>query len=214
MALMELKQQVCEKALEAYRTGLFEGTCGNLSVIDRASGRVVITPSCLPYEDYTPEDMVVIDLNGDVVEGRHKPSSEWIMHTMVYREKPEVGSVIHTHSSYATAFAVRGVDIPAVLMEMIPTLGGSVRLAPFGMPGTDEVGRRAVEALAGGRGGCLLAYHGVLAVGTTLEQALMRAGYVENAAKIYTLALSTGAVNPIPDELAEQIRRHYAEASK
>ena len=214
MNIEELKQQVCERALEAYHTGLFEGTCGNLSVYDRETGRVVITPSCFPYEQYTPADMVVIDLNGDVLEGRHKPSSEWIMHTMVYREKPEVGSVIHTHSPYATSFAVRGVGIPAVLMEMIPTLGGAIPLAPFGMPGTDEVGRRAVEALSGGHGGCLLAYHGVLAVGETLEQALVRAGYVENAAKIYALALSTGPVAPIPDELAEQIRRHYAEASK
>lgn len=213
MKALEWKEQVCSWALRAYRDGLFEGTCGNLSVCDRRQGIVVITPSGLPYERYRPEDMVVIDLEGNVLEGAGKPSSEWIMHTMVYREKPEVNAVIHTHSPYASAFAVRNEGIPAILIEMIPTLGGGVPLAPFGMPGTEEVGAGAVKALRD-RGGCLLANHGVLAVGGDLEQAFVRAGYVENAAKICSIAASGGVIVPLGEERVRQVRAHYEEVLK
>ena len=177
MNTKELKIKVCQWAVKACQTGLFEGTCGNLSAYDREQNFVVITPSGLPYDQYTPENMVVIDLEGNVLEGAYKPSSEWIMHTMVYREKPEVNAVLHTHSPYASSFAVRNEGVPCILVEMLPTIGGDIPLAKFGMPGTDEVGREAVKALKG-RGGCLLANHGVLAVGADLGQAFDRAGFV------------------------------------
>lgn len=208
MKALDLKYQVCDWAKRAYQDGLFEGTCGNLSAFDREKGIVVITPSGVSYDRYRPEDMVVIDLEGHVLEGNYAPSSEWIMHTMVYRQKPEVNAIIHTHSPYATAFAVRNEPIPAVLIEMIPTLGGDVPLAKFGMPGTEEVGAQAVKVLKG-RGGCLLANHGVLAIGDTLERAFVRAGYVENAAKICSIAMSNGAIVPLGEELCEAVRAHY-----
>lgn len=210
MNIPELKQQVCDWARRAYGDGLFEGTCGNLSAFDRERGAVVITPSGLAYDRYRPEDMVVIGLDGHVLEGNYRPSSEWIMHTMVYRQKPEVNAVIHTHSPYASAFAVRNQGIPAILIEMIPTLGGDVPLAAFGMPGTEEVGREAVRALRD-RGGCLLANHGVLAVGGTLEQACVRAGYVENAARICSIAMGIGGVVPLDGERLRQVKAHYEE---
>lgn len=208
MHTLELKEQVCHWAERAYREGLFEGTCGNLSAFDRQQGIVVITPSGLSYDRYQPEDMVVIDLEGRVLEGNYAPSSEWIMHTMVYRQKPEVNAVIHTHSPYASAFAVRREAIPAILIEMIPTLGGDVPLAEFGMPGTEEVGAQAVKVLQG-RGGCLLANHGVLAIGDTLERAFVRAGYVENAAKICAIAMGSGTIVPLDPELCQAVRDHY-----
>ena len=147
MNTKELKIKVCQWAVKACQTGLFEGTCGNLSAYDREQNFVVITPSGLPYDQYTPENMVVIDLEGNVLEGAYKPSSEWIMHTMVYKEKPEVNAVLHTHSPYASSFAVRNEGVPCILVEMLPTIGGDIPLAKFGMPGTDEVGRAAVKAL-------------------------------------------------------------------
>ena len=108
----------------------------------------MIGPSGLPYDQYTPENMVVIDLEGNVLEGAYKPSSEWIMHTMVYREKPEVNAVLHTHSPYASSFAVRNEGVPCILVEMLPTIGGDIPLAKFGMPGTDEgAGRRSPEPI-------------------------------------------------------------------
>ena len=116
--------------------------------------------------------------------------------------------MIHTHSPYASAFAVRHEAIPAVLIEMIPTLGGDVPLAEFGMPGTEEVGAQAVKVLQG-RGGCLLANHGVLAIGDTLERAFVRAGYVENAAKICAIAMGSGTIVPLGPELCQAVRDHY-----
>ena len=208
MNALKLKEQVCDWAKRAYHDGLFEGTCGNLSAFDQEQGIVVITPSGLSYDRYRPEDMVVIDLEGKVLEGNYPPSSEWIMHTMVYRKKTEVGAVIHTHSPYASAFAVRHEAIPAILIEMIPTLGGDVPLAEFGMPGTEEVGAQAVKVLDG-RGGCLLANHGVLAVGGSLEQAFVRAGYVENAAMICSIAISSGSIVPLDKELCKAVQAHY-----
>ena len=208
MKALELKYQVCDWAKRAYADGLFEGTCGNLSAYDREQGIVVITPSSVPYERYRPEDMVVIDLEGNVLEGDHKPSSEWIMHTMVYRRKANVNAVIHTHSPYASAFAVRNESIPCILIEMIPTIGGDVPLAQFGMPGTEEVGEEACKVL-NGRGGCLLANHGVLAVGNSLEQACVRAGYVENAAKICAIAQSSGGIVPLSEERYLAVKEHY-----
>lgn len=208
----KLRREVCDMALRACRTGLFEGTCGNLSALDRERGVVVITPSQVPYEEYAPEEMVLLDLEGRVIGGKHRPSSEWIMHTMVYREKPEVGAVLHTHSPYATAFAVCGESIPCVLIEMVPALGGDVPLAPFGMPGTEEVARSAIDALRERRG-CILANHGVLAVGAELESAYRNAGYVENAARICSIALSTGMpIHPLSRERYQAVKAHYEEA--
>ena len=208
MLALELRYQVCDWAKRSYEDGLFEGTCGNLSAYDRENGYVVITPSGVTYDRYRPEDMVVIDLDGNVIEGNHKPSSEWIMHTMVYRRKEKVNAVIHTHSSYASAFAVRNEAVPCILIEMIPALGGDVPLARFGMPGTAEVGEEACKVMDG-RGGCLLAYHGVLAVGADLEQVCTRAGYIENAAKICSIAMSNGTVVPLEESLIEAVRAHY-----
>lgn len=208
MKALDLKYQVCDWAKQAYADGLFEGTCGNLSAYDREQGIVVITPSGVAYDRYRPEDMVVIDLDGNVLEGKYKPSSEWIMHTMVYRRKSNVNAVIHTHSPYASAFAVRNEPIPCILIEMIPTIGGDVPLAEFGMPGTEEVGAQACKVLDG-RGGCLLANHGVLTVGDNLEQACVRAGYVENAAKICSIAMSNGAIVPLDEARFQAVKEHY-----
>ena len=208
MDTLVLKQQVCEWSVRAWKEGLFEGTCGNLSIYDRAQGIVVISPSGLSYSSYHPEDMVVIDLDGHVLEGMQKPSSEWIMHTMVYQRKQSVNAVIHTHSPYASSFAVRNEPIPCILTEMIPALGGDVPLAQFGMPGTGEVGEEACKVLQG-RGGCLLANHGVLAVGSSVEEAYTRAGYVENAAKIGSIAMSNGKVEPISETVFEAVKEHY-----
>ena len=136
---------------------------------------------------------MVLRLDGTVLEGPHKPSSEWRMHAALYREKPEVGAVVHTHSPYATAFAVNNTGIPTILIEMVPFLGGDVPLAPFALPGTEAVGTGAVAVLKE-RYGCLLANHGVLAIGKDLEQAHLRAVYIEDAARICSIAMGHGPI--------------------
>ena len=130
-------------------------------------------------------------LDGTVLEGESRPSSEWRMHAVLYQSRPDIGAVFHTHSPYATAFAVTHQDIPAVLIEAHLFLGGEIRCAPYATPGTREVGEYACSVLEG-RGGCTLANHGVLAVGASLEQAYLRAEYIEELAKINCLAKQIG----------------------
>ena len=114
MTTQEMRRAVWTRARQCYAEKLFAGTSGNLSVYDREQDLMVITPTSVPYEDVAPEDMVVLRLDGEVLEGKYRPSSEWRMHAAVYENKPEISALIHTHSPYATAFAVnnRGIPVP------------------------------------------------------------------------------------------------------
>jgi len=199
MTIQEMKEAVCGWSKQSYSEKLVAGTSGNLSVYDREREAMVITPTSVAYETITPEDMVVMRLDGEVLEGKYRPSSEWRMHAAVYEAKPEVAAIIHTHSPYATAFAVNNKCIPTILIEMVPFLGGDVPLAKFALPGTREVGDEAVKVLTD-RTGCLLANHGVLTIGATLEQAHIRAVYVEDAAKICSIAMSNGPIVTMSEE--------------
>ncbi|MEA4895063.1 MAG: class II aldolase/adducin family protein [Oscillospiraceae bacterium] len=197
MTIEQMKQEVCDYSRQSYSEKLFAGTSGNLSLFN---GEImVITPTSIAYETITAEDMVAMKLDGTVLEGKHNPSSEWRMHAAVYEAKPEVRAIIHTHSPYATAFAVNNKSIPTILIEMVPFLGGDIPLALFAVPGTREVGLEAVKVLKE-RTGCLLANHGVLTVGDTLARAHIRAIYVEDAAKICSIAMGNGEIVTIPEK--------------
>ena len=202
MTWEETKKILLNMTRRSYEEALFAGTSGNLSVYDREKETMIITPSSIPYETMKEEDLVLMKLSGEIIEGRHRPSSEWRMHAAVYKEREEVGAVVHTHSPYATSFAVNREPIPIILIEMIPFLGGDMLVADFAMPGTEDVGREALKVLKG-RNACLMSNHGVLAVGENLEQAHIRAIYAEDAAKIYSLAKSNGQVKEVPGEIVE-----------
>lgn len=189
--LQELKQEIVDKSLQAFREGMFSGTSGNMSCYLRDEGIMLITPTSVRYDVMQADDIVAMKLDGTIVDGKLKPSSEWRMHAAIYEAKPEVGAVFHTHSPYATAFAVNHDAIPAVLIEAHVFLGGDIRCAKYATPGTKEVGIHAIPALEG-RGGCTLANHGVLAIGGDLAQAYLRAEYIEDLAKIYSYAKSIG----------------------
>lgn len=186
-----LRRQIVEKSLQAYRAGLFAGTSGNMSAYCRAENIMYITPTSVRYETMRTEDVVAMRLDGTILGGEKQPSSEWRMHAAVYRVFPDTGAVFHTHSPHATAFAVVHRPIPATLIEMHFFLGGDVPCAKYARPGTDAVGENAAAVLAG-KGGCLLENHGVLAVGRDLDEAYLRAEYIEDAAKIYILANTLG----------------------
>ena len=193
MTKLAFKEDIWKETMACYSEKLFAGTSGNLSLYDPEEGLIYITPSSYPYENMTPHDIMVIKTDGTIVEGRHKPSSEWRLHAAIYKGMPEVRAVVHTHSPYATSFAVNNHEIPVILIEMVPFLGGSVPVAPFALPGTDGVGTGAVEAMTkDGKNGCLMANHGVVTVGASLPQAHIRATYVEDAATIYSHALRNG----------------------
>ena len=202
---MSIQSQLVQTAQRAYREKMFAATSGNLSVFDRESGKIYITPGSFPYEEMTPEDIMAIDLDGNILEGKHSPSSEWRMHTAIYRADERVNAIVHTHSPYATAFAINHMRIPAVLYEMVFFLGGDIPVAEGAIPGTPEVGENCVPVLKE-RKGCLMANHGALAVGDTLDRAYTRAVYIEDAAKAYSIALTHGKTYEIGAEAENEIR--------
>jgi len=200
MTIQQMKQEVCQYAKQSYAEKLFAGTSGNLSLFDNEV--IVITPTSIAYETITPEDMVVIKPDGTILEGKHAPSSEWRMHAAIYRLKSEVHAIIHTHSPFATSFAVNNAIIPAIMIEMVPFLGGDVPLASFALPGTDVLGIEAAKVLSD-RYACLLANHGTLAIGDTLARAHTRAIYLEDSAKSCSIAIGNGPIKTIsPEHLA------------
>lgn len=196
MNAYETKAALVKQAQQAFMDKMFAATSGNLSMYDRETGRMYITPGSFPYMEMTPEDVMVIDLDGNILEGPHKPSSEWRLHAEVYRAKENVNAVVHTHSPYATAFSINNLPIPVVLYEIVYFLGGDIPCAEGAIPGTKAVGENCVKVL-NDRYGCLMGNHGTLAVGDTLARAYTRALYIEDAAKAYSLALSHGPVRVI-----------------
>ncbi len=209
MDILKMKKDVLDYSQLAYREQMFAGTSGNLSIYDRESGLVAITPSTVSYATMTVEDIMVIKLDGEIVEGKHRPSSEWNMHVEIYKAREDISSVVHTHSPYATSFAVSNEPIPVILIEMIPFLHGGVDIAKFGLPGTPSVGTEALKVLNGHKS-CLLQNHGVLTIGDNIAQAYVRALYVEDAAKIYHYAKLNGNVNLVSEEDIAAMRNRGA----
>ncbi len=187
----ELRQDMVDVCLAALEEGLFTGTSGNLSV-NLGDGTMLITPTSLRYRLMRPMDIVHCDLEGNVLFGERQPSSEWRMHAAIYRAYPQHTCVFHTHSPYATAFSVVHKPIVPVLIETMIFLGGQMECAAYATPGTDAVGENAVPCLKDGQGGCLLNNHGVLAVGSSIEQAHLRAQYIEDSARILHYAMQIG----------------------
>lgn len=195
--LTQLKQAVLRIAKKAYEEKLMAGTSGNMSAFSRETGLMVITPSSYDYSIMEEHDIMVMDLEGNVKEGCHKPSSEWKMHAELYRHLPHVGAVVHTHSPYATSFAVTHKEIPVILIEMIPFLKGKVEVSPYADQGSAQVGLNAVPILKR-KNACLMANHGVVAVGENLDAAYINSIYTEDTAKIYHMSLVSGDPVVIP----------------
>lgn len=213
MLMLDIRKQVIETARQMLKYGLTVGTWGNISIRNNEM-LVAITPSGVDYQSMIPEDVVVVDLAGKVVDGNLKPSSELPMHLAVYRERKDVQAIVHTHSPYASAFAVLGQEIPVVLAEMASVVGGSVLVTPYSRPGTLDVGRDVVRCLQD-RQGVLLGNHGVVAIGSDVDEALMIALVIEDGARIYQLAKTLGEPRTIPEDetrlLREQYRKHYGQ---
>lgn len=206
MIISEMKQIVLETSKTAYGEKLFAGTSGNLSTYDSVSKLMAITPSSVDYLKMKIDDILVINLDGEIVEGTEKPSSEWRMHAAVYKNRPDIHAVIHTHSPYAAGFAVVNKAIPIALIEMVRFVGGDIPVAEFAMAGTEELGIVALKVLSN-RKSCLLANHGVLTIGENITEAFKSAVYTEDAAKICTFAYLLGEIKLVPAEAQNIIRR-------
>jgi L-ribulose-5-phosphate 4-epimerase len=205
-----LRETVCALHAELPRNGLVAWTSGNLSARVPDQDLMVIKPSGVLYDDLTPESMVVCDLFGARVEGDLTPSSDAATHGYIYRALPEVGGVAHTHSAYATAWAVHGEPIPCVLTAMADEFGGPIPVGPFALIGDEEIGRGVVETLAGTRSpAVLMRSHGVFTVGPGPREAIKAAVMCEDVARTVHLARSLGEVTSIGDEEVEALHDRY-----
>ncbi|HEY6696361.1 MAG TPA: L-ribulose-5-phosphate 4-epimerase [Solirubrobacteraceae bacterium] len=204
----ELRREVCALHTELPRNGLVAWTSGNISA--RADDLMVIKPSGVPYDELTPAAMVVCDLHGDVVEGDLAPSSDAATHGYIYRQLPEVGGIVHTHSAYATAWAIRGEPIPCVMTAMADEFGGEIPVGPFALIGDEEIGRGVVETIGAHRSrAVLMRSHGVFALGDGPREAVKRAVMCEDVARTVHLARSLGPVEPLDPDSVDALYHRY-----
>lgn len=209
MLLAPLREEVLATALQMVADGLAFGAGGNISAQDSESGLIAITPSAVEYKDMRSEDIVVIDERGRTVDGRWKPTSELPMHTIFYREREGVRAVVHTHSPYASVFAITGEPIPLVVVEAALCLGKPVRVAPYCRPGTDDLARIVLETM-GDDVAVLLESHGLITVGATLPQAYGATIGAEVSARFTQLARSMGSIPREIDPLeVKELRSLY-----
>ena len=184
-----LRARVIAAALDLAATGLSPQMSGNASA--RNGGTILITPSGIPYTELSPDDISEIGLDGQVLAGPHAPSSEWQMHAAIYDAFPDAGGIVHAHSGFATALAVMKREIPPFHYMVAVAGGRNIRVADYATFGTAELARNAVAALEGRRA-CLLAHHGQIAFGETVEAALHLAHEVETLSAQYWRALQLG----------------------
>jgi L-ribulose-5-phosphate 4-epimerase len=213
MLLKELREEVLEKSLQMIQDGLAFGAGGNISALDHESGYLAITPSAIEYTKMKPEDVVVVDKDGKLVEGKWKPTSESPMHTIFYRERDDVGAVVHTHAPHASIFAIINEPIPMVVTESALCLGGPVKVDPYVRPGTDDLARSVLEAM-GSDVAVLLGQHGLITVGHNLGEAYSSTIAAEISARFTIMARSMGAEPMRLDQdevsfLRELYLKHY-----
>jgi len=196
--IAELRQQVCALHAQLTRYELVIWTAGNVSARVPDRDLMVIKPSGADYDSLSADDMVVCDLYGNLVDGALTPSSDTAAHAYVYRHMPEVGGVVHTHSTYATAWAARGEPIPCVLTMAADEFGGDIPVGPFALIGDDSIGRGIVETLRGSRSpAVLMRNHGPFTIGRTARDAVKAAVMVEDVARTVHISRQLGAIPPI-----------------
>jgi L-ribulose-5-phosphate 4-epimerase len=188
--------------------GLVSWTSGNVSVRDPETGYVAIKASGVKFPDLTAESIVVIDLEGNLIDGQLKPSSDTASHLYIYRHRPDVHGVVHTHSNYATAFAALGQPIPVYLTAQADEFGGPIPCGGFALIGGEEIGKIVIESI-GSSAAVLLKNHGVFTVGPSGEAALKAAVMVEDIARTTWLALQIGQPDEIPADRIEKLHQRY-----
>lgn len=191
MAIDDLRKQVFTAAMRLVPDGLSHGSQGNISTCDRETGLVAVTPSAIPYNSMKLDDIVVTDLDGKLVKGKWMPTSEIQMHTIFYRQRTEVNAVVHTHPPYASIFSIINQPIPPVLIEAVTRLTGPVPVAPYRTPGSMELAQIALDTMGSGVA-AVLAQHGLITVGETLDQAYESTMAAENTARVVFMARSMG----------------------
>lgn len=206
--LERLREEVWKLHLELPKNNLVAWTAGNVSARDPATDLVVIKPSGVKYEDLTPANMLVVDLQGNIIEGELKPSSDTASHLYIYRHRPDVNGVVHTHSRYATAFAAANKPIPVYLTAIGDEFGGTIPVGGFALIGGEEIGKVVLESI-GESSAVLLKNHGVFTIGPSAEAAVKAAVMVEDVAATVWLALQIGQPDEISAEDVAKLHHRY-----
>ncbi len=206
--LEKLKEELLQLHLELPKHNLVVWTGGNVSARDPETGLVVIKPSGVRYEALRPEQMVVVDLAGQQVEGQLKPSSDTASHLYIYRYRPDVFGVVHTHSNYATAFAAIGKPIPVYLTAQADEFGGPIPCGGFALIGGEQIGKVVIESI-GRSPAIILKNHGVFTVGPSGRDAVKAAIMVEDVARTIWLARQLGEPEEIPPDMVEKLHYRY-----
>jgi L-ribulose-5-phosphate 4-epimerase len=205
-----LRRELAALHAELVRYGLVVWTAGNVSARVPGADLLVIKPSGVPYDELTPDVMVVTDLQGRLVDGGLAPSSDAAAHAYVYRNLPQVHGVVHTHSTYATAWAARGEPIPCVLTAQADEFGGEIPVGPFALIGDDTIGQGIVETLRGSRSpAVLMRSHGVFAVGRTAREAVKAAVMCEDVARTVHVARQLGVPHAISQSDLDSLYNRY-----
>lgn len=203
MKYESIRRQVLDALLEAQESGLIHGTSGNIAVCDRAEQVIAISPSGRPYKSMTAEEIAIVTLDGEWIDGPYKPSSETPMHTAVYRARADVGATVHVHGLFSTVMAMTGEELPVSTPPQAEC--APIRVVPFELPGSKELARRVVETLGNGCS-VLLKNHGSFCCGRDIASALSAAVYTEEAAQTAYYATLLGSFQPLNAQQVEQIK--------
>ena len=196
--LQPLREQVVAVGLEALARGIVHGTAGNFSIRDDATGLIAISPSGMPYPTVTPADVVVVDEEGNVIDGDRAPSSETPMHTMILAAHHQIGAIVHTHAHYATVVGTIRDELPPILTEVCCVAGERVPVTRYGLTALPDIGESVVEVMDGETRAVLMRNHGLIAFGADFAEALAVSEMVEEAAKVYVHALAAnGGREPV-----------------
>jgi L-ribulose-5-phosphate 4-epimerase len=210
MLLDQLRNEIYRLHAELPRNNLVAWTSGNVSGRDPETGYVVIKPSGIRYADLTPDSMCVVNLDGKVIEGKNKPSSDTFAHVYVYRHRQDVNGIVHTHSTFATAWAAAGRPIPPVLTAICDEFGGKIPVGAYARIGNDEIGQEILHSI-GSSPAILMKNHGVFTIGKTPEAAVKVAVMVEDVARTVFYAMQLGLLDEIPAEEVARAHRRYLE---
>ena len=213
-AIDAVRADVAKLHAELVRYNLIVWTGGNVSGRVPGADLFVIKPSGVSYDDLAPENMILCDLDGNAIPGtpgsERSPSSDTAAHAYVYRHMPEVGGVVHTHSTYGVAWAARGEEIPCVITAMADEFGGPIPVGPFAIIGDDSIGRGIVETLRGHRSrGVIMQNHGPFTIGTNAKDAVKAAVMLEDVARTVHIAREAGPLIPIPQDKIDALYNRY-----
>jgi len=208
MKYEELRKQVVDAGINMFKKELTHGTSGNISCRIPSEEKILITPSSVPYLDIKTKDVLLVDFNGEALEGGRNPSVETPFHLAIYKKREDIGAIVHSHSVYALAVATSGKTVPVFLDEMFSNIGGDLVVAKYELPGSDELAESVLSEIED-KNAALLANHGGVCCGKDLKDAFHVAETVEKICRVFILSSILGEVKPLPEDGIEYQKMMY-----